>query len=238
MMDGENIVQVEHLRTGYGSTLILQGIDLGVQQAEIVAVIGRNGMGKSTLMKCIIGLLPVTDGKIVYNGTDLTNVPAHKRAQLGIGYVPQGREVFSTMTVEENLMVGELINTSKSEKLYDLVYEYFPILKERRRQKAGSLSGGEQQMLAIGRALVGNPVMLLLDEPSEGIQPSIVQQIGENISQINRDIGLTMLFVEQNIDMIASLAQRCYVIDNGKIVDQLSRSELTDTATLKRYLAV
>jgi urea ABC transporter ATP-binding protein UrtE len=237
-MDGENIVQVEHLRTGYGNTIILQGIDLGVQQAEIVAVIGRNGMGKSTLMKCIIGLLPVTDGRIVYNGTDLTKVPAHKRAQLGIGYVPQGREVFSTMTVEENLMVGELVNTSKTEKLYDFVYEYFPILKERRRQKAGSLSGGEQQMLAIGRALVGNPVMLLLDEPSEGIQPSIVQQIGENISQINRDIGLTVLFVEQNIDMIVSLAQRCYVIDNGKIVDQLSRSELTDTATLRRYLAV
>jgi urea transport system ATP-binding protein len=148
-MDGENIVQVEHLRTGYGNTIILQGIDLGVQQAEIVAVIGRNGMGKSTLMKCIIGLLPVTDGRIVYNGTDLTKVPAHKRAQLGIGYVPQGREVFSTMTVEENLMVGELVNTSKTEKLYDFVYEYFPILKERRRQKAGSLSGGEQQMLAI-----------------------------------------------------------------------------------------
>jgi urea transport system ATP-binding protein len=238
MMDGENIVQVEHLRTGYGNTLILQGIDLGVQQAEIVAVIGRNGMGKSTLMKCMIGLLPVTDGRILYDGTDLTKMPAHKRAQLGIGYVPQGREVFSTMTVEENLMVGELVNTSKSEKLYDLVYEYFPILKERRGQKAGSLSGGEQQMLAIGRALVGNPVMLLLDEPSEGIQPSIVQQIGENISQVNREIGLTVLFVEQNIDMIVSLAQRCYVIDNGKIVDQLSRSELTDTATLRRYLAV
>jgi urea transport system ATP-binding protein len=237
-MDGENIVQVEHLRTGYGNTIILQGIDLGVQQAEIVAVIGRNGMGKSTLMKCMIGLLPVTDGRILYDGTDLTKMPAHKRAQLGIGYVPQGREVFSTMTVEENLMVGELVNTSKTEKLYDFVYEYFPILKERRRQKAGSLSGGEQQMLAIGRALVGNPVMLLLDEPSEGIQPSIVQQIGENISQINRDIGLTVLFVEQNIDMIVSLAQRCYVIDNGKIVDQLSRSELTDTATLRRYLAV
>ena len=238
MMDGENIVQVEHLRTGYGNTLILQGIDLGVQQAEIVAVIGRNGMGKSTLMKCMIGLLPVTDGRILYDGTDLTKMPAHKRAQLGIGYVPQGREVFSTMTVEENLMVGELVNTSKSEKLYDLVYEYFPILKERRGQKAGSLSGGEQQMLAIGRALVGNPVMLLLDEPSEGIQPSIVQQIGENISQVNREMGLTVLFVEQNIDMIVSLAQRCYVIDNGKIVDQLSRSELTDTATLRRYLAV
>jgi urea transport system ATP-binding protein len=237
-MDGENIVQVEHLCTGYGNTLILQGIDLGVQQAEIVAVIGRNGMGKSTLMKCMIGLLPVTDGRILYDGTDLTKMPAHKRAQLGIGYVPQGREVFSTMTVEENLMVGELVNTSKSEKLYDLVYEYFPILKERRGQKAGSLSGGEQQMLAIGRALVGNPVMLLLDEPSEGIQPSIVQQIGENISQVNREIGLTVLFVEQNIDMIVSLAQRCYVIDNGKIVDQLSRSELTDTATLRRYLAV
>jgi ABC-type branched-subunit amino acid transport system ATPase component len=195
-------------------------------------------MGKSTLMKCMIGLLPVTDGRILYDGTDLTKMPAHKRAQLGIGYVPQGREVFSTMTVEENLMVGELVNTSKSEKLYDLVYEYFPILKERRGQKAGSLSGGEQQMLAIGRALVGNPVMLLLDEPSEGIQPSIVQQIGENISQVNREIGLTVLFVEQNIDMIVSLAQRCYVIDNGKIVDQLSRSELTDTATLRRYLAV
>lgn len=238
MMDSESIVQVEHLHAGYGSTPILHGIDLAVQQAEIVAVIGRNGMGKSTLMKCLIGLLPVTDGKILYDGTDLTKMPAHKRAQLGVGYVPQGREVFSAMTIEENLMVGELVNTSKPEKLYDLIYEYFPILKERRRQKAGSLSGGQQQMLAIGRALVGNPGMLLLDEPSEGIQPSIVQQIGENISQINEDLGLAVLFVEQNIDMIVSLAQRCYVIDKGRIIDQLSRSDLTNTATLRRYLAV
>lgn len=238
MIGDKQFLHVEQLRSGYGSTPILHGIDLTVHESEIVAVIGRNGMGKTTLMKSIIGLLPTMEGEILYDDTDITALPSYKRAQTGIGYVPQGRELFGSMTVEENLRIGELVNTKDSHTLYELVYEYFPIIKERRRQKAGSLSGGEQQMVAIGRALIGNPGMLLLDEPSEGIQPSIVQQIAEDISQVNKDIGLTVLFVEQNIDMITSLAQRCYVIEGGVIVDELSRSDLTNTETLRGYLSV
>lgn len=237
-MDGDKFLEIEQLHSGYASTPILHGIDLAVQKSEIVAVVGRNGMGKTTLMKSIIGLLPTMEGAILYDDADITALPSYKRAQAGIAYVPQGRELFASMTVEENLRVGELVNTKDSGTLYDLVYEYFPIIKERRRQKAGSLSGGEQQMVAIGRALIGNPGMLLLDEPSEGIQPSIVQQIAEDISEVNKDIGLTVLFVEQNIDMITSLAQRCYVIEGGVIINEMSRSGLTNTETLRNYLSV
>lgn len=237
-MNQNALMSIQQLHINYDSTPILHGIDIEVHRAEIVAIIGRNGMGKSTLMKACIGLLPARAGKISYDGTDITNMPANKRARLGIGYVPQGREIFANMTVEENLIVGELVNSSKSRKLYNQVYDYFPFLSERRRQKSGDLSGGQQQMLAIGRALVGNPDMLLLDEPSEGIQPSISQEISRNVSRMNADLGLTVLFVEQNVDMITSLAQRCYVLNKGEIVEQLSCNELADTGTLQRYLAL
>jgi branched-chain amino acid transport system ATP-binding protein len=232
------ILEVQQLHAGYGRTPILQGIDFRVGRGEIVAIIGRNGVGKSTLMKSLIGLLPSTRGAIRFDGADVTREPANARALRGIGYIPQGRQIFPRLTVRENLMMGRTIGGSGREKLLELVLRYFPILESRQDQKAGTMSGGEQQQLAIGRALIGNPDLMLLDEPSEGIQPSIVQQIARNVRELNRELGLSVLFVEQNIDMILSMAQRCYVMDKGCIVDQVEPAQLADDSVVRRYLAV
>jgi branched-chain amino acid transport system ATP-binding protein len=232
------ILAVQGLHAGYGSTPILHGIDFRVGPGEIVAIVGRNGVGKSTLMKSLIGLLPSTQGTIAFGGADVTREPANVRAVRGIGYIPQGRHVFPRLTVRENLMMGLGIGGPRREKQQELVLRTFPILQDRQEQKAGTMSGGEQQQLAIGRALIGNPELMLLDEPSEGIQPSIVAQIARSIRQLNRDIGLSVLFVEQNIDMILSMAQRCYVMDKGRIVDQVAPDQLKDDAVVRKYLAV
>jgi urea transport system ATP-binding protein len=233
------LLEVQELRAGYGATPILQGVEFSLGKGEIVAIIGRNGVGKTTLMKCLIGLLPATAGTIRYDRSDVTAEDANVRARRGIGYIPQGRGIFPRLTVAENLTMGEMIGTDKgSTNLRDLVDRYFPILGMRSSQRAGTMSGGEQQQLAIGRALIGNPDLVLLDEPSEGIQPSVVQQIAENIKKLNAEIGLTVLFVEQNIDMIMSMAQRCYVMDKGAIVDQVAPGDLADDKVMRKYLAI
>lgn len=238
-MTADALLEVRALRAGYGATPILQGVDFAVDRGEIVAIIGRNGVGKTTLMKCLIGLLPATAGTILYDGADVTAQSANTRARRGVGYIPQGRGIFPRLTVAENLTMGEMIGSIKGgKKLRELVDRYFPILSERHRQRAGTMSGGEQQQLAIGRALIGNPALVLLDEPSEGIQPSIVQQIAENFKNLNAEIGLTVLFVEQNIDMIMSMAQRCYVMDKGAIVDQVAPGHLSDEKVMRKYLAI
>ncbi len=234
----QSLLEVSGLRAGYGGTSILQDVDFSVPTGEIVAIIGRNGVGKTTLLKSLIGLLPATAGTVRYQGADVTTLEANRRAQLGMGYIPQGRGIFPRLTVAENLLMGELINTRQVKKLHDLVERYFPILAQRKNQKAGTMSGGEQQQLSIGRALVGNPDLILLDEPSEGIQPSIVQDIAKNMKKLNAEIGLTILFVEQNIDMIMSMAQRCYVMDKGKITDEVSPKNLANDAVLRKYLAI
>ncbi len=233
------LLSVHGLRCGYGGKPVLQGIDLDVRAGEIVAVIGRNGVGKSTLIKALIGLLPADAGSIRFRGAEINAVAAHRRARLGIGYVPQGRDVFPRMNVEENLAVGESISRSGGSAAdYERIYRNFPVLRERRRQVAGTMSGGQQQQLAIGRALVGRPALMLLDEPSEGIQPSIVQDIARIGVELNRQDGLTIVLVEQNIDMIRAMAQRCYVMDKGRVVAELTPAMLDDRDTVRRYLAV
>ena len=220
-MPAEPVLEVKGLKSSYGATPILTGVDLSIGEGEIVALVGRNGVGKSTTMRCLIGLLRASAGTIHYRGQDVTRMSADERARLGIGYIPQGRDVFPRMTVEENLQVGELIGGGRQRSRTDLVFQYFPILKERRKQVAGTLSGGQQQRLEIGRVLVGGPALILLDEPSEGVQPSIVQLICRVLRSIRDDLNTTILFVEQNLDTILSLAERGYVMEKGRVVARL-----------------
>ena len=237
MADAAPLLHVQSLRGGYGGKPVLQGVDLAIRAGEITAVIGRNGVGKSTLMRSIIGLLPAQQGTIAFRGAEIGGLTPHARARLGLGYVPQGRDVFPRMSVEENLMVGLSISGARRAD-FEPVYRAFPILRERRRQAAGTLSGGQQQQLAIGRVLVGDPGLLLLDEPSEGIQPSIVQDIARIVVELNRATGLTVVLVEQNIDMIRAMAQRCFVMDKGRIVTELTPAMLDDRDVVRRHLAV
>jgi urea ABC transporter ATP-binding protein UrtE len=234
----EVLLSTLKLRSGYGGKPVLQGIDMAVREGEIVAVIGRNGVGKSTLMKTLIGLLPPTEGNVVFKGEDVSAMVAHRRARLGIGYVPQGRDVFPRMSVEENLKVGEMIGGKVTADDYARIYATFPILAERRRQQAGTMSGGQQQQLAIGRVMIANPSLILLDEPSEGIQPSIVQDIARTIVDLNKRTNVTIIVVEQNLDMIRAMAQRCYVMDKGRIVAALTPEDLDDRDVVRRHLAV
>ncbi len=229
-MPNDPLLAVSGLWASYGATPILQGVDMVVGKGEIVGLIGRNGVGKTTTMRCLIGLLRATSGSIRVLGHDMTAQPSDAFARLGIGYIPQGREVFPRMTVAENLAVGELIGGPQGRKLHDLVYQYFPRLKERRHQLAGTMSGGEQQQLVIGRALIGNPTLMLLDEPSEGVQPSIVRMICEALLSIRNELGTTILFVEQNMDTILAISERCYVMEKGRIVADIAKGMVTAEA--------
>jgi len=232
------LLALSDVTAAYDRTPILRDVDLAVDEGEIVGVMGKNGVGKSTLMKTVIGLLEPESGTITYRGEDVTGLSADDRARRGIGYIPQGRDVFPKLTVEQNVRMGETVNADSDEYLYEAVYDYFPVLEERADQSAGTLSGGEQQMLAIARALVANPDLLLLDEPSEGIQPSIVDQISEDMQAINDELGTTILFVEQNLGVIRSMADRCYAMERGVIVDELTGTDLDDEETISGYLAV
>jgi branched-chain amino acid transport system ATP-binding protein len=232
------MLSVADVHVAYGRTPALQGASLTLGSGEIVSIIGRNGVGKTTLMKTIIGLLPAARGRVRLDGEDITRLPAHERARRGIGYVPQGRMIFADLTVAENLQVGADLNRAGARALLDEVLSEFPHLRERYRQPGGTLSGGEQQMLAIARALVGAPRVLLLDEPSEGIQPSIVREIEARIAAINRARGLAIILVEQNIELAAALARRVYVMEKGRIAREISPDSVMDEEIVREYLAV
>jgi len=226
------------LRAGYGAGDVLQGVSVTVEPGEIVGVLGRNGVGKSTLMKMLIGLLPVRQGRIAFHDADVTAESADRRARRGIGYVPQGREVFPHMSVRDNLRMGRLINAGRGNLDFDEIFGYFPFLRERQHQRAGTLSGGQQEMLAIGRALIGAPELLLLDEPSDGVQPTIVQEIGEFLVRLVQQRPIGVLIVEQNIDLVQTAVGRAYVMDKGRIVATLGRAAIADIETLSHHLAL
>jgi urea transport system ATP-binding protein len=232
------LLQVGELRTGYGAGDVLQGVDLEIQPGEIVAVLGRNGVGKTTLMKALIGILPTRRGRILYKGADVAGLSSDRRARLGIGYVPQGREIFPHLSVLDNLRLGRLINLAAGALALDEVYGYFPFLKERARQRGGTLSGGQQEMLAIARALVGRPDLILLDEPSDGVQPSIVQEIGDFLVKLVAEQPIGILIVEQNIDLIQTVAQRAYVMDKGRLTASLDRAAIADATALSHHIAL
>lgn len=232
------LLSASDLRSGYATSDVLQDVGVTVEQGEVVGVLGRNGVGKTTLMKTLIGLLPARAGQIIFRDQDVTKLSADKRARLGIGYVPQGRGIFPQMTVRDNLRMGGLINASKKSLDFDLVFGYFPFLKERLTQRGGTLSGGQQAMLAIARALISTPDLLLLDEPSDGVQPNIVQEIGEFIKNLNQEKGLTVLIVEQNIDLMQTVANRAYALDKGRVVASVNHEELMDTQRVAAFLAI
>jgi urea ABC transporter ATP-binding protein UrtE len=231
------LIAANGLRAGYATGDVLQDVSIEVAPGEIVGVLGRNGVGKTTLMRALIGLLSVRSGYIIFRGEDITRRPANRRAALGIGYVPQGREVFAHMSVLDNLRMGQFINRTREFRPDD-VYSYFPFLQDRSRQRAGTLSGGQQEMLAIARALVAGPDLLLLDEPSDGVQPSIVHDIGNFIVRLVEQRPLGVLIVEQNIELMQRAAQRAYVMDKGRVVAMLGKKELLNTELLASYLAV
>ncbi|WP_442904998.1 ABC transporter ATP-binding protein [Haladaptatus sp. CMSO5] len=232
------MLSLADIDVSYGQTPILREVSFDVNEGSIVSLIGRNGVGKTTLMKTVIGLLTPTNGVITFEDQDVTPMGADARARLGIGYVPQGRDVFPRLTVKENLRVGEQVNDDTTEYRYEEVYEFFPRLEERKNQKAGTMSGGEQQMLAIGRALVGNPDLLLLDEPSEGVQPNIVSQIGETLVDIRDRLGTTIFFVEQNLEFTVNTSERAYVMEKGTVVDDLKSGDLMDSDVVQKYIAI
>ena len=212
------MLNVEKLNQFYGESHTLWDVDLNVLAGSCTCLMGRNGVGKTTLLKSIMGLLPTSSATITYDGNDLTDQPCELRACQGIGYVPQGREIFTQLSVEENLRVGLLSGGDGLREIPELVFEIFPVLKQMLHRRGGDLSGGQQQQLAIGRALSLNPKLLILDEPTEGIQPNIVHEIGDIIIHLNQERGMTILLVEQKLPFARRVAQQFYILDKGRNV--------------------
>ena len=222
------MLTVKGVNQFYGGSHILWDVDLSVPQGSLVCLMGRNGMGKTTLLKCIMGLLSVRSGSIRFEGVDLLKRPVEERARIGIGYVPQGHEVFSHLTVEENLRVGLRVHKNGARAIPPRIFDLFPVLKKMLKRRGGDLSGGQQQQLAIGRALVLQPKLLILDEPSEGIQPNIVHEIGDVILKLNKEEGLTVLLVEQKLPFARRVASEFCILSNGRPVAVGNIGELTD----------
>lgn len=218
---------------------VLDDLTLAIGKGDVVALLGRNGMGKTTLLRAIAGHLPVQSGVIRLEDQLISGLSPYRIARHGVGYVPQGRDIFPDFSVEENLLVG-LLGKGLAPIVPSWAYETFPILAERRKQRAGSMSGGQQQQLAIMRALLGQPRLLLLDEPSEGIQPSIVQEIGSSLKRVAAETGLTILLVEQNLELVLALATRALFIENGRIADRVEEIDRlkSDPALVRKFLAV
>lgn len=234
------MLELKEIHTYYGLSHVIQGVSLSVEKEEIVTLIGRNGAGKTTTLKSIIGLTPPRSGTIAFKGEDITHLPTHLIAQRGIAFIPEERRVIPNLTVAENLKIGMLKNRDKSKnsKLLERTFAYFPRLQERLEQRGSSLSGGEQQMLTIARGLVSDPEIMLIDEPTEGLMPLLVNQITIILKEMNKD-GVTILLVEQNVEMALSISKRGYVIDQGVIQFEGSAEELQQNREIQqRYLGV
>ena len=229
---------VDRVTAGYGPITVLRDVSFAVEHGEILGVLGRNGMGKSTLIRCLAGLIRPSQGSIALDGQDFTHLPPHQRARRGIATVVQGRGIFPRLTVRENLEMGRIAGGGAKRSRLDEVIGYFPRLGERQAQVAGTLSGGEQQMLAIGRGLMTDPTVMLLDEPSDGIMPMLVQQIARIVQQINERAGLTVIIVEQNVPLMFGMTNRCIVLEKGRIVAQGTREEVSRSEVMKEYLAI
>jgi ABC-type branched-subunit amino acid transport system ATPase component len=234
----EPLLRVEDLAVAYGAAYVLRGVTFAVHSGASLAVLGRNGAGKTTLMRTLMGLLPASSGSVYFDGQPVTRLAPHHRANLGFGYVPQGRQLFPRLTVEENLIVGaKSARKSRAVGLTD-VYEIFPKLAERRRQISGSLSGGEQQMVAVGRAIMSSPRLLLLDEPSEGLAPVIVDQMVDDVADAAERLGFAFIIVEQNVDAALRAAEDAVVMDQGRIVLGHPSEQLRHDPRLAEVLSV
>jgi urea transport system ATP-binding protein len=231
------MLSIAGLNQYYGESHALRDLDLEVPAGQCTVLMGRNGVGKTTLLQCLMGLLPVRSGSMNYAGVDLLKTSAESRANLGIGYVPQGRQVFPMLTVEENLRIGLPARRDRVRQVPGFIYELFPVLKEMLGRRGGDLSGGQQQQLAIGRALVLDPKLLILDEPTEGIQPNIVQEIGDILRRLNRESGLTLLLVEQKLPFARRVGDRFAILDRGRSMASGAMAELNETL-VKEYLTV
>jgi len=235
------LVQVEGLHTYYGKSHILHGVSLEVGPGEVVGLLGRNGVGKSTTLKSIMGLVNPSEGKILLNGKPITGMPAHKVARLGIAYVPEDRRIFRLLTVMENLRTGldrSGVTEERKARLLDKVFTFFPVLAERRNQAGGTLSGGEQQMLAIARAMMLEPKIILLDEPTEGLMPRMVSQIREIINVLHNE-GVAILLVEQNVPLTLETSQRVYLMEKGCVRHHCAASDINvNDSIIKQYLGV
>ena len=229
------ILAIDDLHAAYGQSEVLHGLNFSVAPGEIVAVMGRNGMGKTTLMKTLMGIVPVKAGSIRVDGTEISGLKSHTRVARGLAYVPQGRMIFSTMTVQENIETG--LTVTGARKVPGDLYEMFPVLLEMKGRRGGNLSGGQQQQLAIARALASRPKMLLLDEPTEGIQPSIIREMGRTLKTIRDARGLSIVVSEQVLSFALDVADRVLVMENGEIVHEASRADI-DEAQVARFLSV
>jgi len=237
----EPLISVEDVHTYYGKSHILHGVSLAVGRGEVVGLIGRNGVGKSTTLKTIMGLIHASAGRVVYQGRTISGLPPHKVARIGIAYVPEDRRIFRLLTVMENLRTGldrDGVSEARKKQLLDKLFAYFPRLAERRSQAGGTLSGGEQQMLAIGRAMMLEPKIILLDEPTEGLMPRMVSQIREIIDILHKD-GVAILLVEQNVPLTLEASQRVYFMEKGAVQHHAAAAELTvDHPVIHKYLGV
>lgn len=229
------MLNISQLNVYYGESHVIHNVSFQVQPRESVAIMGRNGMGKTTLLRSLIGLLPTRSGEIQLNGRTLTGLPSHRRVQHGLAFVPQGRMVFPFLTVEENILSGA--EHSGHRKVPDYIQHFFPVLKEMKHRKAGNLSGGQQQMLAIARALISDPKVLILDEPTEGIQPSIVKELAQTLNVLRQERGFAIVVSEQVLSFALDLADRFLVIDRGRIVHEEPRANLNQEK-VKAFLTV